>query len=90
MDDATQKDDPMVQWRTPSGNATIWMRQSEARRRDRQQRRARIFGRAPGVFVVLALLAASFGISWWVTGGNVRCIFSDDPALCATVSEVGR
>lgn len=38
----------------------------------------------------LALAAAVFGIRLWIADGEMRCVFSEDPALCATVGEVGR
>lgn len=38
----------------------------------------------------IALIAVVFGIRLWIADGEVRCVFSEDPALCATVGEVGR
>lgn len=38
----------------------------------------------------VVILAAVLGASYLIAGGNVRCMFSADPALCAAVGEVGR
>lgn len=45
------------------------------------------------VYVIVALLfvaiaAAVFLIRLWITGGDVSCAFSPDPALCAAVKSV--
>lgn len=46
----------------------------------------------PGVVVALLILTvvAALGIAWLMSGGDVQCMFSKDPALCASVKEVGR
>lgn len=41
------------------------------------------------LFFVVAV-AGVLGIRLLITGGDWRCVFSEDPALCATVGEVGR
>lgn len=51
--------------------------------------KGRWIGTALGVLMVVVILAIALGINWLVAGGNVRCMFSQDPALCATVGEVG-
>lgn len=42
------------------------------------------------VLVWLAIAAAVLGIRLLIADGETRCVFSEDPALCATVAEVGR
>lgn len=38
----------------------------------------------------VVIFAALLGVTCLIAGGDVRCMFSADPALCATVGEVGR
>lgn len=82
------EDDPWVYWTTPTGSAQIRMRKSEADKRDREQRRDRIIVRVLGTLFVLIVIAGSIAFSWAIAGGEVRCIFADDPALCGIVSEI--
>ena len=41
------------------------------------------------VFIML-ILGVVFGIRLLITGGDVGCTFSPDPALCAAVKDVNR
>lgn len=38
----------------------------------------------------LAIAAAVLAIRLLIADGETRCVFSEDPALCATVAGVGR
>lgn len=41
-------------------------------------------------FGMALLFSGLLGINLLIAGGNVQCMFSSDPALCAQVAEVGR
>lgn len=43
----------------------------------------------PMIVLLAVLVVAGFVIAWFITGGDVRCMFADDPALCATLRDVG-
>lgn len=38
--------------------------------------------------IFVAIAAAVFLIRLWITGGDVSCVFSPDPALCTAVKSV--
>lgn len=38
---------------------------------------------------ILVLLAGVLGIRLMIAGGDVGCVFSQDPAICAAVKSVG-
>lgn len=41
-----------------------------------------------GALVVLLIFAGAFAFRLWLGGGSIPCVFSEDPALCATVSSL--
>lgn len=40
------------------------------------------------VLIFAAMFVIVFVIRLWITGGDVSCVFSPDPALCAAVKSV--
>lgn len=42
------------------------------------------------VFIFIAIFALVFGIRLVITGGDISCAFSPDPALCVAVKGVGQ
>lgn len=42
------------------------------------------------VVFLAAILALAFGINLLITGGDLQCVFSTDPALCAAVKGTSR
>ena len=40
--------------------------------------------------LIVVVAAIGIGIAWWVTGGDVACMFANDPAMCAAVREDGK
>lgn len=56
----------------------------------KEQPRRQIGVKVLAVVFWVVVLAAAFAVRLWIAGGEVRCVFSEDPALCATVGEIGR
>lgn len=40
------------------------------------------------IIAIVVILAGAIAIRYAMAGGNVQCVFSADPALCATVGQV--
>lgn len=44
-----------------------------------------LLAKAIVVAFIIIVLAVAFVIRLWITGGDLPCVFSPDPALCAAV-----
>lgn len=49
-----------------------------------------VIGTIAGILIFAFLIAIVLGANLLIAGGNWRCAFSQDPALCATVGDVDR
>ena len=69
---------------------TDWQRVERERReaREREDRRSKIWWGILTGIVIAAIIAGILGIKLLIAGGDWRCTFAEDPALCATVGQL--
>lgn len=42
------------------------------------------------IIVGIIVLIGAVITAWFITGGDVRCMLAEDPAMCATLRDVGK
>jgi len=47
-------------------------------------------GIAIAVLAIAVFVGGGVALRLWVVGGDWRCFFSQDPAICVAISEAGR